>query len=81
MVTTVLGDKGVAMVTVFVEKGVAMVTISLFQATEKKIEMTALQNNNKQILCNIIPAHFTANWQDKITYICCYGNSFTILGH
>ena len=53
------------MVTVFVEKGVAMVTISLFQAREKKIEMTALQNNNKQILCNLLPAHVAAHWQDK----------------
>ena len=42
-----------------------MVTVSLFQATEEKIEMTALQNNNKQILCNLLPAHVAAHFIDN----------------
>ena len=36
-----------------------------FQATEEKIEMTALQNNNKQILCNLLPAHVAAHFIDN----------------
>ena len=58
-----------------------MITVLLFQATEEKIEMTALQNNNKQILCNLLPAHVAAHCQIIVMFIYCYDNSFTISGH
>ncbi|XP_013391106.1 uncharacterized protein LOC106159379 isoform X2 [Lingula anatina] len=35
------------------------------QATEEKIEMTELQNNNRRILCNLLPAHVAAHFLDK----------------
>ncbi|XP_045170613.2 Ca(2+)/calmodulin-responsive adenylate cyclase-like [Mercenaria mercenaria] len=35
------------------------------QATEEKIEMTDLQNNNRQILCNLLPAHVAAHFIDN----------------
>ncbi|XP_052094774.1 adenylate cyclase type 1-like [Mytilus californianus] len=34
------------------------------QATEEKIEMTDLQTNNRQILCNLLPAHVAAHFID-----------------
>ncbi|KAL4222045.1 Adenylate cyclase type 1 [Mactra antiquata] len=37
------------------------------QATEEKIEMTDLQNNNRQILCNLLPAHVAAHFIDNQT--------------
>ncbi|KAL3832458.1 hypothetical protein ACJMK2_024099 [Sinanodonta woodiana] len=37
------------------------------QATEEKIEMTDLQNNNRQILCNILPSHVAAHFIDTQT--------------
>ena len=35
------------------------------QATDEKIEMTDLQNNNRQILCNLLPAHVAAHFIDN----------------
>lgn len=37
----------------------------LLKATEEKIEMTDLQNNNRQILCNLLPAHVAAHFIDN----------------
>lgn len=34
------------------------------QATEEKIGMTEVQNNNKRILCNLLPAHVAAHFLD-----------------
>ncbi|GAB1599505.1 uncharacterized protein LOC115219753, partial [Argonauta hians] len=34
------------------------------QATEEKIEMTELQTNNRQILCNLLPAHVAVHFID-----------------
>ncbi|WAQ95151.1 ADCY1-like protein [Mya arenaria] len=55
----------VFMVTVYVQGRQAEWTARLdflwkTQATEEKIEMTDLQNNNRQILCNLLPAHVAA---------------------
>ncbi|XP_071108871.1 adenylate cyclase type 1-like [Haliotis cracherodii] len=35
------------------------------QATEEKIEMTDLQTNNRQILCNLLPTHVAAHFIDN----------------
>lgn len=34
------------------------------QATEEKVGMTEVQNNNKRILCNLLPAHVAAHFLD-----------------
>lgn len=37
---------------------------SFSKATEQKIEMSELQNNNHMILCNLLPAHVAAHFID-----------------
>lgn len=40
------------------------ITSSILQATEEKAEMSELQMNNRQILCNLLPAHVAVHFID-----------------
>ncbi|KAJ8313922.1 hypothetical protein KUTeg_008483 [Tegillarca granosa] len=52
------------------------------QATQEKIEMTELQNNNRQILCNLLPAHVAAHFLDTQTesYLALYSQYYPKVG-
>ncbi|XP_050418013.1 adenylate cyclase type 1 [Patella vulgata] len=52
------------------------------QATEEKIEMTELQVNNRNILCNMLPSHVACHFVDKqrVNFMDLYSQQYSKVG-